>query len=782
MLFKSKLKISVLLMLSASFVGVANTIPDLPSSYSSGGANKFRFPTTGGNESERATKYTWVQLYKDRGLKSGLIYDSELAGESVELGSLGLQLSDLPDYTYPAATVGNVDISNNNFGNLSFFQPNMMVEGSLNAANTGMTDVSSLSSLAGVAGNVMLFDNPSVADISQLGFLPINIGGSLVLDAPAQYTRLMGNATPVCLQAESGDLSIVSNVSYVPYTAYCEPQREWVDYYQSYGQYTDLVADAELYDKYVDFYLKSKTGLPSSNYPVPKISGLRTGAADITNLDFLNTVQEITGQINLTSIHLQDMSGLRNVRKIGSKLHIDTRNTGITSITGMDSLKSVGIISLYLYRNYGTNQVVLKDVSGLENIEEVSEVWMGYKQSYDKLPSADAPLCKYIAANRIKVKMDSGTDYAANRFCDSGSQWQEVMEDMYASPYQDYVMTQAEGIDIGPLNIYSIRSTFADADIPSEVYPNTAPTYISVSWAEVTHIDFMAPIESTDYINIGNNFNLTNVNGLSGIVANRVSINSNPKLTDLSGIAGMTINGRLSLVDNPLVKDYRFLENFTSNITEATFIDWSVPREMLPTGEGDFCKAIGNKVIKLDRSLYPRYYCNSGEYFNFLHSWAGLSGFVVSKEQLSQVSLSLSPSVRDYMFPNEPFPVKSIHSIVISGNSNLTNLDFLDGLETMNEYFTIADNNDLTDISGLENMTFSESGMGRLTIWGAVGGDISALSNLVGVKVLRLDNPSRYTTLLDINGTTCQGQIAGNTVFINVNSYSQIRPTSYYCR
>lgn len=729
---------------------------------------------------------TWAKLYQDKGRLDGVSDDSQLIDKPVLLGGLSLTMAEIPEYPYPVTSVGNIDVSGNQFPNLSFFPSGMMVNGSIDSRNTGLNELTSMLYFDGINGDVYLNDNGNVSDIANLGYLPVSTGNEVVLDVPSQYLRLISESSPLCVAAREGALTVRDDNNAFSFNDYCTYQDDWVRFFNDYGQHSDLVEDSELYAK--DAYFKSymtDADVPVVKYPVPVARNVVfDNYSYLTNADFMGPLVEAE-TVQLQSVNLSDATGFKNLKRVNGTLAFHVLNTGLTDLSGFEELEYVG--NLTFWGHDSTN--VLRDISKIENLPSVGEVVFGYKNRYDKLPSADAPLCQYIKSNEIRVKATSKVDSQANYFCDSGSQWQEIMEDNGSIYYRGYVLDQASGVDVQPfeLRYYNTAGGYPnmrDDQVPSEPYPNPNPPSIEITRMGFTLLGFLNAIESTEDISLTYNNDLISLSGMEGIEADNVYIYDNDSLTDISAIAGMTINNQLTIVENGSLTDYSPLDDFVSNLKVIRIGPYSSNKTNL-SGEGELCKAVSRGDIQMQLSnggeTTASYMCDSHPWIEFLQSRSRIDGNVVSIEQLSEQRLNLYiNSLTDAQIPESNYPSDYVVDIQV-GNTRLTNVDFLQDIKNAGNSIYVTGNDYLTDISGISSVSLSPEGAGKVMIYNnSPLKDLRPLSNMGdNIKEMMFNYNNWYDHLLDINGTVCQRQMAGEIVF---KSYGgAVRDTSYYC-
>jgi len=92
------------------------------------------------------------------------------------------------------------------------------------------------------------------------------------------------------------------------------------------------------------------------------------------NLDGLQCLQSLGGNLRIDSPNLASLGGLNNLAEVGGELHI-THAGELTSLHGLDSLTTIGTLLII------TSTDQLEDLTGLESLSSVLEIGLQYNEA-----------------------------------------------------------------------------------------------------------------------------------------------------------------------------------------------------------------------------------------------------------------------------------------------------------------------------------------------------------------------------------------------------------------
>jgi len=277
---------------------------------------------------------------------------------------------------------------NSSLTNLTGLENITVVEGDLHIhSNPVLTTLEGLNNIISIGGNLHVSANESLTNFSGLDNLT-TIGGGFNLFANWALTSLSGLDS---LDVIGGDLDIVGNsvLSVCEIPGLCNylsnPNGSVNIYYNAPGcdippeiaNACGITLPCLLYGNY---YLFSQTQIDSFqvNYPgCTNLEGnvkIRSYSNDITNLNGLNVVTSIGGDLCVNCNYLTSLSGLDNLTTIGGSLsfgELDYHggpygNARLTSLAALSNLDSIGA-NLEVYGNDS-----LVSLSGLDNLEDIA--------------------------------------------------------------------------------------------------------------------------------------------------------------------------------------------------------------------------------------------------------------------------------------------------------------------------------------------------------------------------------------------------------------------------
>ncbi|KGE85833.1 MAG: T9SS type A sorting domain-containing protein [Phaeodactylibacter xiamenensis] len=227
---------------------------------------------------------------------------------------------------------------------------------------TDITDISGLSNLTSIGGNLDLLDNDSISSLAGLELL-VSIDGDLNIKSNAILTSLSGFNQ---LTSINGVFSIIGNT-----------------------------------------HLMSLSGLEQLTF----IGGdlLISGNPDLTNLtgfDQLNSIHgdlEISGNPNLTSL-----TGLIQLTLIGGDLYIRF-NSVLTSLTELEQLTSIGGFLVI------SGNTELMSLAGLKNLDATTIDNLFMSSNYQLSSCAIESICNYLSLETNSANISGNATGCATR-------------------------------------------------------------------------------------------------------------------------------------------------------------------------------------------------------------------------------------------------------------------------------------------------------------------------------------------------------------------------------
>ena len=438
----------------------------------------------------------------------------------------------------------------------------------------------------------------------------------------------------------------------------------------------------------------------------------------LTNLAGLENLLSIGGNLSISyNAAITSLSGLDNVTSIGGSLSVSS-NDALASLEGLDNMASIGD---YLNINYNPS---LSSLAGLENLTSIGGNLIIFSNPLLCTCDIDA-ICAYLSDPAGTIQISNNGDGCSG-----------VIE-----------VAVACGTTIPCLEegTYELLSQF-DVDHFPVVFPGCSDIAcnVTISGNDITNLDSLGVITSIQgNLSVYNNNALINLAGLEGLtsVGGYLSINGNPELASLAGLVSLTfIGGNLNIYSNPMLCNceveaicaYMSDPNGTIQIYNnaegcATIIEVAVScGATLPCLEQGTYELTSQFVVDHFPAVFPGCHdivCNvtvSGNNITNLDSLGGITSiqgdlYINSNPALENLAgLSGLESVGGYL---------NIHN-----NNILTSLEGMEALSYVGSGFNISSNDVLASFAGLEGLT-------------SIGGDLSishndALASLAGLENL----------------------------------------------
>jgi hypothetical protein len=95
---------------------------------------------------------------------------------------------------------------------------------------------------------------------------------------------------------------------------------------------------------------------------------------DIENIDGLDELTAIGGDLYISNPHIKDLTGLKSITSIGGSINIENNNS-LTNLSGLENITSIGG-SLIIY-SYEWGNAALASLSGLDNVSSIGkDLWI----------------------------------------------------------------------------------------------------------------------------------------------------------------------------------------------------------------------------------------------------------------------------------------------------------------------------------------------------------------------------------------------------------------------
>jgi hypothetical protein len=526
----------------------------------------------------------------------------------------------------------------------------------------------------------------------------------------------------------------------------------------------------------------------------------------LTNLDGLSSLERVDGgwtrqAASLTirnNASLQNIDALISLKYIGVIYMCNIIITGNPALRNLDGLAGV---SQWEFTRFGSleikNNTIMEDIDGLSSLRlEGGAASFGLFVSIMNNPSlircsGITPLFKYLEAYELDALLK--TDHVVISGNGNGCTLKDILD---AEPPEscegDMLLTsQAE------VNAFSCTEVKGLLKISGDDITDLSPLSIlkKVSGGlsirdnpNLTSLDGLSALDSVKGgITIKDNALLENVDGLSSLryfysARNGLILSNNPSLKNLNGFSTLSHfegpnGGRILIADNAVLESIHGLASLRAHPAAGAAYDISIIRNIQLMECGalfPFLQALGQEVI--DRSNIQVLYNGGG---CTLESF--LFGFPYNEVCLGNITLSSQAEVDAFYCPEvegiltitgenitDLSPLSRLRRVgaglIIENNPNLTNLDGLSALDSINgegqsrhiAKLVIRNNASLVDIDGLSSLSVLDAN----SFTDLIITDNPLLQNLNGLSSFSIFNYGKGGTinisnnaaLADING------------------------------
>ena len=645
----------------------------------------------------------------------------------------------------------------------------------LNLSNNNLTNVDSLSNLTSSIQRIWLNGNPNLTDITGISNVIDTGEYAVVFDELTQYTERPLVDSPFCQALISGDAKAeiykASTGDLEPTNAYevCDASEAWLQFLKNNGQATELTKLSELNNQTTPIILSdnafTNADLPLGALNIGALLNFEIANNQLTTIKFLIGLQDVNGNLNFSNNQLSDIEGLNDVVDIDGSLLINDNQ--LVNLNELSNLTRVGA-DLDISGNAN-----LTDISQLENIATVSGiVYIDEPVQYITKPDVSSAFCNAVAADAIyiQVKLTSRV-VDVNEICSTTDEW-------LAYFHENNVLFDnltLEDWNIDNLTIDISNGNLSDGDIPQSAIDLTELYNFNISENNLTNIDFMSNITRVNNFNVENN-NLANVNGLASLtnVTEELNIQGNINLTDITGLANISsgviyINNENQYTNKPNVST-----PFCVAVLNSTVQSGDVAPDETVLKVGQVCSSTNPWMTYFynNNQMLDYAYITDMETSNIV---INLSNQAITDAQLPNelwnVLSIYDVNLQGNALTNINFlaGVNTIRKSLDLSLNNLNNLNGLFSLTTTGDLF--LNGNNLTDISGLINLAQSTgflylSGNPNLT-------DISYLENLQTNNPsfpMYLDDPAQYTRKPAFGSNFCLALDSGSLTVVNADT------------
>ena len=659
---------------------------------------------------------------------------------TINLNNKNLNDLDMPKIPLKVKELQSINLENNNLTHLDFmtevekFRSSSTLYG-LSTLGNPIADISGLSNIR-EAGSLKFDEDATFTDLTSLyNFEKGNIYLNRDLSVFEEAINRLDFSTPICQGMSNSEVRIVHKGTKSGLSI-CTTGDEWMDFFHD----LDLLANKEIREEVtesdrINLSSKNLTNdiLPNSSMNIEKLEDINLSKNNLTNVDFL--------------------SGLKEIRDTSTSYKLNLENNNLTNINGLSSLERAGGLSLR-----GSNNT-FNDLLPLKNFQKGYIFLNGKVEDYiqftTKFNIDNSPICEGIISGNVNVSFPSGSNYDKYSLCETND---KVIDFLLVNSKTVLRVSKQEDI---PTN-YTLKldnKGLTDSDIPeASAWKLNNISGIDLNKNDLTNVDFlhsMKKTSGTSYLNeidLAENNNLTDISGLSNLkTVGKIDLNETG-VTDLSSLVNLE-EGLISINKSNSNKFVQYTNKW----------DYSKP----------ICQGLVSSPVKIQITTKDKNsnggfeFCTTGDkWLDLFHKNGRLRSYSTSVDDIPinvQNNLSINIQSKGYTndyFPSYGFPFKKVSSIYLKNNA-LTNVDFLNGLEsintgTHNSYKLDLTFNQITDITGLSTLKHAVIDLRN----NANLNDLSGLENLEKGTIYFTQNSVsdlvQSVNKFDINTPFCQ--------------------------
>lgn len=456
------------------------------------------------------------------------------------------------------------------------------------------------------------------------------------------------------------------------------------------------------------------------------IGGNVTVSGAVYNLDSLKGLRSIGGSLLLFSTSLKKLSGLEGLKSVAGEINISS-NKNLSSFAGIDSLQDLGS-SLGIHHN-----------DSLTNIGALSRLFLPQntlvRVTYcPLLATCDIQsLCQYIGSGGRALIHDNApgcnSKFQIAKACNPGAICPS--EDIHIHGQEDlndFVSLYPECDEItGSLNLISVEDTFYS------LLPLSGIRTIGQS------------------LNIINNSLLTDLTGLDSLrsVGNGLTIYDNARLKNLTGLGSLQWIGNVfQLVRNDSLVSLDGLGLFDPDSLATLYFqfcgqlsacDHPSVCEFLSRGGLAYLEGNApgcNNSFQIQKNCYPDLICPPGDLnFRFQEE---VNEFHTLFPDCQDLAGNLTIDGRNITGLDSLYAIKSVNgNFYLANNDSLERTNGLSGIQSIGSNFYILNNPVLTSLDGLDSL--HHIGTGLVMDYNPLLQDLSSLADS-----LLITNPDFY--------------------------------------
>ena len=619
----------------------------------------------------------------------------------------------------PGVTATNLDLRYNDLLN---------VDGLINMtavryANLYISDNPNLTNISGLS-NIQLVDNVSrhrhtksrrgcgSCGYSVYSFYVDHLH-YIVIDDPSQYTVKPEATSPFCTAVTDRNVTLktATSAEHVTSSEVCNVVDQWMLFLHSYNKLKWEVVPESIDNKNLIIDLSntniSNEVLPNRDLTFSNPYILNLSNNNLDNIDFMTTLTGIRNQLNISGNNIANIDGLSN----------------IVSIAG----------SVWL-----NNNEQLTDLTGISNISTTNsgKIYIDSPAQYTNKPFVESALCQGMIAGNVLVdtynsETMTSREVTALELCDASNAWLDFLKENGQA---------TELLELSELNnqetpIDLSNNGFVEADLPIGALGIENLLNFNISNNQLSDFKFLLELKNVkENLNISGN-TLTNLYGLDNIllVEGNLDISNNTSLTDISNLSNL------------------------QRVVGVLYVDEPVQYSIKPDISSDFCIALSNDLINVEekstsRKVDVNEMCSTSDKWltYFYENNVLFDNLTLQDWNTDNLTLDISSNnLVNSDVPSVAIDLTEIYNFNISEN-NFVNIDFMSNITKINSL--IANDNELVNVNGLSSVTevTQELNIQRnkdLT-------DITGLAN-ISSGVIYMNNESQYINKPDVTTPFC---------------------------
>ncbi|WP_353166654.1 T9SS type A sorting domain-containing protein [Empedobacter brevis] len=511
--------------------------------------------------------------------------------------------------------------------------------------------------------------------------------------------------------------------------------------------------------------------------------------SDIHDLSKFQNLSAIVGGLFIYNSQLENLNGLQTLTQIAGDLIIEN-NSKLTDLSAFYNLFSINSSQLII-----RNNDMLEALWGLDNLnpKKISNLIVSSSQN---LSMCNVPsICKYVSAFGSQYEL-SGNATGCNSFDEemfACRDWgmlpecPEPVEDLSTGKYSVNFNSQEEinhfkiqFPDCTQINdlvrIEGINSNITDLTSFEKI---TALKGLVISNTNISSLYGFHHLQSaTDYLDIGGNKSLVNLNELSQLKkAFFVDITRNDLLENLDGLNQLSFVNKLNIANNLKLKNLNGLDQLTA--LSDGFDDPQFAQSDLSIGyNAQLINLEGLKLKKVNGSISIMNN-ESLQNLNGLQSLIQYNGDLRIQDNPKLTSIEALGNVTSSI--DEEYGLFGFGGLQIAGNPLLANLNGLHHIKTAG-WVSISGNHSLTDLKGLGNITK----LSELSIYSNDKiENLNGLSpNLSTLGVLKIANNPQLVRLDGLNNLAALSRfgyihLENNPLLNDLTALSNLRKMGY---